>query len=88
MDWGLGYFKPKACDWCDDIVGELADVSSGDAWLPGYVKDPGGNNIVIVRSPEIHEIISSGIEHGELSFSNGTVEDVVLSQSGKLSTSA
>lgn len=82
MDWGLGYFKPKACDWCDDIVGELADVSSGDAWLPGYVKDPGGNNIVIVRSPEIHEIISSGIEHGELSFSNGTVEDVVLSQSG------
>ena len=33
-NWGLGFFKYKACDFCDDVVAETADVSLGDAWLP------------------------------------------------------
>ena len=32
-DWGMGIFKLGACDYCDDIVGETADISFGDAWL-------------------------------------------------------
>lgn len=82
MDWGLGYFKPKSCEWCDDIVGELADVSSGDAWLPTHVTDPGGNNIVVVRSSLLREIVLSGIEDGELLFSSSSPEDVFASQAG------
>lgn len=58
-DWGLGFFKPKACDWCDDISAELADVVCGDAWLPKYVSDPQGSNIVIVRNTELKKLIES-----------------------------
>lgn len=36
-DYGAGFFKPNACDYCDDIVSETADVSLGDAWLPQFV---------------------------------------------------
>lgn len=82
LDWGLGYFKPKACDWCDDIVGELADISSGDAWLPDYVGDPGGNNVVIVRSADLQEIVGNGRADGSLTFDEKTADDVYASQAG------
>jgi len=82
VDWGLGYFKPKACDWCDDIVGELADVSSGDAWLPGYVSDPGGNNVVVVRAKVIDEIVREGQKSAVLRFDVKTPNEVQESQEG------
>ncbi|MGC9322644.1 MAG: Coenzyme F420 hydrogenase/dehydrogenase, beta subunit C-terminal domain, partial [Kosmotogaceae bacterium] len=56
-NWGYGFFKYKACDYCDDVVSETADVSVGDAWLPEYVNDSGGTNVVIVRNPVIKKII-------------------------------
>lgn len=55
--WGLGMMKPRACDYCDDVVGETADVSVGDAWLPQYRADTAGTNIIVVRSARIDEMI-------------------------------
>ncbi|MCF2917999.1 Coenzyme F420 hydrogenase/dehydrogenase, beta subunit C-terminal domain [Pseudoalteromonas sp. Cn5-37] len=49
-DWGYGFFKHKACDFCDDLAGELADVTFGDAWLPKYIEDYQGTNIVVSRN--------------------------------------
>jgi len=49
-DWGLGFFKPKACDYCDDVFGELGDIAVGDAWLPAYTKDYLGNSLLLIRS--------------------------------------
>ena len=37
--WEYGYFKYKACDFCDDIFAECADITVGDAWLSRYKKD-------------------------------------------------
>lgn len=59
--WGHGFFKYQACDYCDDVVAETADVTVGDAWLPQYVKDSSGTNVVIVRNPLIQDIIQQGI---------------------------
>ena len=28
--------KYKACDFCDDVFGEVADVVFGDAWVEKY----------------------------------------------------
>ena len=36
-----------ACEFCDDVVGETADMSVGDAWLPGYVSDWRGTSVVV-----------------------------------------
>lgn len=82
LDWGLGYFKPKACDWCDDIVGELADLSCGDAWLPAYVGDGRGTNLVISRNHTMSRLLKTGMETGNLRFSLVTPEDVYKSQAG------
>jgi coenzyme F420-reducing hydrogenase beta subunit len=56
-DWGLGFFKYKACDYCDDVVAETADVTVGDAWLPQYIKDSQGTNVIVVRHPIIHNML-------------------------------
>lgn len=79
-NWGLGFFKYKACDFCDDVVAETADVTIGDAWLPEYVKDSQGTNVVIVRNKLIDEIIKNSIDSKELKMDVITPEQVVTSQ--------
>lgn len=60
MDWGLGLFKPKACDFCDDVTGETADIIFGDAWHRKFAKDYRGTNLVITRSSQLEEILLAG----------------------------
>lgn len=56
-NWGHGLFKYNACEYCDDIMAETADVTVGDAWLPEYLNDSMGTNILIVRNPIIKKIL-------------------------------
>jgi coenzyme F420-reducing hydrogenase beta subunit len=65
-NWGHGMFKYPACDYCDDVVGELGDISVGDAWLPDYIKDYKGNSLIFVRNPIIKELVIKGIEKKEI----------------------
>lgn len=81
-DWGLGLFKPKACDWCDDISAETADVVCGDAWLPEYAVDGMGTNIIIVRNPTIESILNEGRQQSSLYLATLTVEKIIESQAG------
>ncbi|MDX1347442.1 MAG: Coenzyme F420 hydrogenase/dehydrogenase, beta subunit C-terminal domain [Thiomicrorhabdus chilensis] len=82
QDWGLGYFKLKACDWCDDIAGETADITLGDAWLPEYHNDSGGRNILVVRHPDILTILKSGQKRNQITLNKEPVEKVYQSQAG------
>ena len=52
-DWGAGFFQNPACDWCDDVVAETADIAFGDAWVEPYSSDGRGTNVVVVRSREM-----------------------------------
>lgn len=61
-DWGLGYFKFKACDFCDDISGETADIAFGDAWLPQYEADSRGTSLVVVRNKDLSELLGGAAE--------------------------
>ena len=81
FDWGLGYFKYKACEYCDDVVAETADLTIGDAWLPQYVKDSQGTNVVIVRHPVLFNLIEEGKKSGLLNLDNIPPEEVAKSQS-------
>lgn len=80
-DWGLGFFKYKACDYCDDVAGETADITLGDAWLPGEIKDWRGNNILIVRNTKIAEIINTSLVAGEIDLRPSSPDEFYLSQS-------
>ena len=56
-DWGAGFFQASACDCCDDVVAETADVSFGDAWVEPYASDGRGTNVVVVRESQIAAVL-------------------------------
>jgi coenzyme F420-reducing hydrogenase beta subunit len=65
-DWGAGFFQNAACNVCDDVVAETADVSFGDAWVEPYSSDGRGTNVVVIRSPVIETLVEDGWRHGRL----------------------
>lgn len=67
-DWGAGFFMDSACNACDDVVAETADVSFGDAWVEPYSSDWQGTNVTVVRSPTIATLISTALSDGRLSM--------------------
>lgn len=81
-NWGYNAFQPEACNFCDDVVGETADVSFGDAWLPQYTVDSRGTNVVISRNELIDQILQRGAEEQIISLDKLTREDAVRSQAG------
>lgn len=80
--WGTGLFKANACDFCDDVTTELADISVGDAWLEPFVSDGRGDNIVITRSKLAEKIVFDGITKKELTLDILTEKEIIQSQSG------
>ncbi|VGO12148.1 hypothetical protein PDESU_00699 [Pontiella desulfatans] len=83
-DWGLGFFKYSACEYCDDVFAETADVAVGDAWLAKYMDDPLGNSVVISRTGDLDNLIQIALKETRLNFVECSVEDAVESQSGGL----
>lgn len=83
-DWGLDFFKYKACDYCDDVLSETADVTIGDAWLPQYIRDAAGTNILVVRNPTIKAMLESAKAEGRIVLDVLTAQQVAESQGGGL----
>lgn len=79
-DWGLGLFKLKACDYCDDVFAETADVVIGDAWLPGYRKDSKGTNVIVSRNQVISKLLEEGKHEGRIFADDVPVELALKSQ--------
>jgi coenzyme F420-reducing hydrogenase beta subunit len=67
-DWGAGFFQYSACNFCDDVVAETADISFGDAWVEPYSSDGRGTNVVVTRSRELEALIAAGIRDGRLAL--------------------
>lgn len=80
--WVNRWFTPNACNYCDDVFAELADVTFMDAWLPEYSRDSRGTNLMLVRSPEILAFIQEGMEKEEINISKISVENIIQSQAG------
>ena len=83
-DWGAGFFQNPACDWCDDVVGETADISFGDAWVEPYSSDGRGTNVVIVRSKPLLAMIEAARNDGRLQLEPVTAEFVARTQAAGL----
>lgn len=80
QNWGWGFFKPVASNYTDDVFNETADIVLGDAWLPEYTSDSEGNNIVIIRNPEIDEIVKDAIQEERLKMDIVDNETIFSSQ--------
>lgn len=79
-NWGQGFFKVNASDYTDDVMNETADMTIGDAWLPEYTDDSKGTNVLLVRHPEIAEIIRQGIKEDKLVLDDIDSSKMVASQ--------
>jgi coenzyme F420-reducing hydrogenase beta subunit len=82
--WSNNLFMIDACEYCDDIMAETADVSVGDAWLPECVKDYRGTSIIISRRKEILDMLTTGHEEGVLLLKETSIEKVIQSQAGAI----
>lgn len=83
-DWGAGFFMSNACNYCDDVVAETADISFGDAWVEPYASDGMGTNVIVVRSPVIHSMIIDGISGNKLKLREVTAGLVEQTQAAGL----
>jgi coenzyme F420-reducing hydrogenase beta subunit len=79
-DWGAGFWQNPACDWCDDVVAETADISFGDAWIEPHSSDGRGTNVVVVRSPELQAMIEEARAGSRLALEPTTSAIVVQTQ--------
>ncbi|HCC95761.1 MAG TPA: coenzyme F420 hydrogenase, partial [Flavobacteriaceae bacterium] len=80
--WGQGHFKVKASDYTDDVMNETADLTLGDAWIPPYKFDGRGNNILIVRNPDLLQIIKEGIDSNKINLDEISTQQAYASQPG------
>ncbi|PJJ55559.1 Coenzyme F420 hydrogenase/dehydrogenase, beta subunit C-terminal domain [Compostimonas suwonensis] len=80
--WGHAVFQLEACNYCDDIFAETADVVFGDAWLSKYEIDWRGTNVVITRNVVIDEIVREGLERGEIDVDILDIDTVAKTQGG------
>ncbi|AFZ44042.1 coenzyme F420 hydrogenase/dehydrogenase beta subunit domain protein [Halothece sp. PCC 7418] len=83
-NYGLGFFKYQACDYCDDVTAEVADVAIGDAWLPQYINDGNGTSAVVVRHRLIQQLIEKGMTSGQLQLDCLSAEEIARSQDAGL----
>ncbi len=82
--WGGRFFVPRACDFCNDLFAPLSDATFMDAWLPEHTGDSRGTSIVVVRHPEIAELLQQGKRTGACDLRPIDIELVRQSQSGPL----
>jgi coenzyme F420-reducing hydrogenase beta subunit len=80
--WGTGLFKANACDFCDDVTTELADISVGDAWLQPFVNDSKGTNVIVTRSALADKIVREGIVLKNIYVKELSLGDFLSSQQG------
>jgi coenzyme F420-reducing hydrogenase beta subunit len=79
-DWGAGFFQSPACNWCDDVVAETADIAFGDAWVEPYSSDGRGTNVVIARTGEMNALLDHGRATGALELEPVSAEFVIRTQ--------
>jgi coenzyme F420 hydrogenase subunit beta len=80
--YNAGALMLKACEYCDDVIGETSDLTIGDAWLPKFEADDNGTNLLVVRNPIILDILKKAKENSRLELINITPEEAIASQSG------
>jgi coenzyme F420 hydrogenase subunit beta len=80
--YNAGALMLKACEFCDDVIGETSDLTIGDAWLPKFEADDNGINLLVVRNKIIYDILVKAKNQKRITLENITVKEAISSQSG------
>jgi coenzyme F420-reducing hydrogenase beta subunit len=79
-NWGLNFFRNPACNYCDDVFAETADIVIGDAWIDPFASDPRGTSIILVRSDYMANLIKLAIISKALVLRECSLSQIVQSQ--------
>lgn len=77
-----GALMLNACNFCDDVVGETADITIGDAWLPQFEVDSEGTNLLIVRNTIINDLLKRALKEDRIHLVHLNEKDVKDAQAG------
>lgn len=80
--WCHGHFVQSACNWCDDVFAEAADVVCMDAWLPEFESDARGHSLLVVRSRSVDGLLAEGIAAGACCARPLSIDRIIESQAG------
>lgn len=80
--FNLGAMMPDACNFCDDVVAETADLTIGDAWLPRYSFDWRGKNMVISRNSILTELVRAAADEGRVTIESMSAKEASDAQAG------
>jgi len=80
--FNVGAMMLNACNYCDDVVGETADLTIGDAWLNKYKKETLGKNLIITRNIKLTEIILNAKKEQRVVIEEISSDDVIQAQRG------
>jgi len=83
-DWGAGFFQNAACNSCDDVMAETADIAFGDAWVEPYASDGRGTNVVIARTPELAGHLRRAGDAGRLELAEVDADFLAATQAAGL----
>jgi len=77
----LAPYSLRRCTLCSDMLGELSDLTCGDAWVPRIVRtDKAGSSFVVSRTPEAEELLESAASNGAVELSELALGDLLASQ--------
>jgi coenzyme F420 hydrogenase subunit beta len=77
----LGPYSLRRCTLCSDMLGELSDLSCGDAWIPEVLRtDKAGSSFVISRTPEAEELLENAAQRGAVELSELGLHELLASQ--------
>lgn len=77
----LGPYSLRRCTLCSDMLGELSDLTCGDAWIPQLVRtDKAGSSFVVSRTPVGEELLENAASKGAVELSELDLRDLLASQ--------
>ena len=78
----LSPYSLRRCTLCSDMLGELSDLSCGDAWVPDVMKDDKvGSSFVLTRTPDGEELLEAAAADECVEVSDLDPRDLATSQS-------
>jgi coenzyme F420 hydrogenase subunit beta len=77
----LGPYSLGRCLLCSDMLGELSDLTCGDAWIPQIMRtDRAGSSFVVSRTPAAEELLESAASREAVELSELDLQDLLASQ--------
>jgi len=79
--WGfLQKYRPFRCNLCPDGLGQLADISCGDAWHRHKTDNGPGLSLVLIRTERGREFFNNAVKAGYIKAYSCNTANVIAAQ--------